>query len=135
MTKKMTQSLRDQQISEPEIIDLISSYRKMVKAGILKEKGFVKLLIKLGIDRPSDNQFILDENKVYTLKKKTVSWCNGLAPIVTDDKVWVRILRRLRHPMCVPELGRDILIPPIRNYFKKNVVGIKISCIFVKQTN
>jgi len=68
MTKKMTQSLRDQQISEPEIIDLISSYRKMVKAGILKEKGFVKLLIKLGIDRPSDNQFILDENKVYTLK-------------------------------------------------------------------
>ena len=55
-------------ISEPEIIDLISSYRKMVKAGILKEKGFVKLLIKLGIDRPSDNQFILDENKVYTLK-------------------------------------------------------------------
>ena len=68
MTKKMTQSLRDQQISEPEIIDLISSYRKMVKAGILKEKGFVKLLIKLRIDRPSDNQFILDENKVYTLK-------------------------------------------------------------------
>jgi len=68
MTKKITQSLKDQQISEPEIIDLISSYRKMVKAGILKEKGFVKLLIKLGIDRPSDNQFILDENKVYTLK-------------------------------------------------------------------
>ena len=68
MTKKMTQSLRDQQISEPEIIDLISSYQKMVKAGILKEKGFVKLLIKLGIDRPSDNQFILDENKVYTIK-------------------------------------------------------------------
>ena len=64
----MTQSLRDQQISEPEIIDLISSYQKMVKAGILKEKGFVKLLIKLGIDRPSDNQFILDENKVYTIK-------------------------------------------------------------------
>ena len=68
MTKKMTQSLKDQQISEPEIIDLISSYQKMVKAGILKEKGFVKLLIKLGIDRPSDNQFILDENKVYTIK-------------------------------------------------------------------
>ena len=68
MTKKMTQSLRDQQISEPEIIDLISSYQKMVKAGILKEKGFVKLLLKMGIDRPSDNQFILDENKVYTIK-------------------------------------------------------------------
>jgi len=25
-----------------------------------------------------------------------VSWCNGLAPITTDDKVWVRIPRRLR---------------------------------------
>jgi len=68
MTKKMTQSLKDQQISEPEIIDLISSYQKMVKAGILKEKGFVKLLLKMGIDRPSDNQFILDENTVYTLR-------------------------------------------------------------------
>lgn len=38
---------------------------------------------------------------------KIVSWCNGLAPIVTADKVWVRIPRRLQHPMCVPELGRD----------------------------
>jgi len=74
MTKKMTQSLRDQQISEPEIIDLISSYRKMVKAGILKEKGFVKLLLKMGIDRPSDNQFILDENNVY---KGSCSKCTG----------------------------------------------------------
>ena len=68
MTKKLTQSLKDQQISEPEIIDLISSYRKMVKAGILKEKGFDKLLGKLGIDRPSENQFILDEHTVYTLR-------------------------------------------------------------------
>jgi len=68
MTKKMTQSLKDQQISEPEIIDLISSYRKMVKAGILKEKSFDKLLGKLGIDRPSENQFILDESTVYTLR-------------------------------------------------------------------
>ena len=68
MTEQIMQALKDEQISEPEIIDLISSYQKMVKAGILKEKGFVKLLIKLGIDRPSDNQFILDENKVYTIK-------------------------------------------------------------------
>jgi len=74
MTKKMTQSLRDQQISEPEIIDLISSYRKMVRAGILKEKGFVKLLLKMGIDRPSDNQFFLDENNVY---KGSCSKCTG----------------------------------------------------------
>ena len=39
--------------------------------------------------------------------RNLVFWCNGLAPIVTADKVWVRIPRRLQHPMCVPELGRE----------------------------
>ena len=39
----------------------------MVRIGILKEKNFKKLLIKLGVDRPTENKFILADHAVYTL--------------------------------------------------------------------
>jgi hypothetical protein len=67
MTEQIMQALKDEQISEPEIINLICTYRKMVRIGILKEKNFKKLLIKLGVDRPTENKFILADHAVYTL--------------------------------------------------------------------
>jgi hypothetical protein len=67
MTDKLTEVLMDQQISEPEIIELISSYRKLVKAGVLTEESFISLLFNLGVKTLTENEFTIDEDTVYTL--------------------------------------------------------------------
>jgi hypothetical protein len=67
MTDKMTEVLMDQQISEPEIIELISSYQKLVKVGVLTEESFITLLFNLGVKTLTENEFTIDEDTVYTL--------------------------------------------------------------------
>jgi hypothetical protein len=67
MTDKLTEVLMDQQISEPEIIELISSYRKLVKVGVLTEESFTTLLFNLGVKTLTENEFTIDEDTVYTL--------------------------------------------------------------------
>jgi hypothetical protein len=57
----------DQKISELEIIELISSYRKLVKAGVLTEESFISLLFNLGVKTLTENEFTIDEDTVYTL--------------------------------------------------------------------
>ena len=54
-------------ISEPELIDFIMGYKKLVDANIMSEANFQNLLEGLGITIGYKNEIFLDENNIYTL--------------------------------------------------------------------
>ena len=54
-------------ISEPELIDFIMGYKKLVKANIMSETSFRNMLEGLGITIGYKDEIFLDENNIYTL--------------------------------------------------------------------
>ena len=54
-------------ISEPELMDFILGYKKLVKANVMSETNFLNVMEGLGIQIGDDGEIILDENNVYTL--------------------------------------------------------------------
>ena len=54
-------------ISEPELIDFIMGYKKLVKANIMSETNFQNVMEGLGITIGEKGEIIFDENNIYTL--------------------------------------------------------------------
>ena len=56
-------------ISEPELMDFILGYKKLVNANVMSETNFLNVMEGLGIQIGDKGEIILDENNVYTLSK------------------------------------------------------------------
>ena len=56
-------------ISEPELIDFILGYKKLVKANVMSETNFLNVMEGLGIQIGDKAEIILDENNIYTLSE------------------------------------------------------------------
>jgi hypothetical protein len=56
-------------ISEPELMDFIMGYKKLVKTNIMSETNFRLVMENLGIQIGENGEIILDENNIYTLSK------------------------------------------------------------------
>ena len=54
-------------ISEPELMDFILGYKKLVNANVMSETNFLNVMEGLGIQIGDNGEIILDENNVYTL--------------------------------------------------------------------
>ena len=54
-------------ISEPELIDFIIGYKKLVKANVMSEANFQIVMEGMGITIGENGEIILDENTMYTL--------------------------------------------------------------------
>ena len=54
-------------ISEPELIDFIVGYKKLVKAGVMSETNFQIVMENLGIKITKKGGYKLDENSTYYL--------------------------------------------------------------------
>ena len=54
-------------ISEPELIDFIMGYKKLVKANIMSEANFQNVMEGLGITIGYKDEIFFDENNIYTL--------------------------------------------------------------------
>ena len=65
MTEQLQELLNTSQISGPEIVDLLSSYCKLVETKLLSQEEFNIVLDKLGI-KQDGNTFILNEDMSYT---------------------------------------------------------------------
>ena len=56
-------------ISEPELMDFILGYKKLVKANLMSETNFLNVMEGLGIQIGYKGEIILDENNLYILSK------------------------------------------------------------------
>ena len=56
-------------ISEPELMDFILGYKKLVKANVMSETNFQIVMEGLGIQIGYNNEIILDENNAYILSE------------------------------------------------------------------
>ena len=65
----MIQVIEQGQISEPELIDFILGYQKLVKANVMSEFSFLNVMAGLGIDIGLKGEIILDENNIYMLSE------------------------------------------------------------------
>ena len=65
MTDKLKELLETSQIGEPEIVDLIHSYYKLVTAKLFTQEEFNTVLERLGITQ-NGNVFIFNEDMTYT---------------------------------------------------------------------
>jgi hypothetical protein len=54
-------------ISEPELIDFIMGYKKLVKANIMSEANFQNVMEGLGITIGYKDEIFFDENNIYNL--------------------------------------------------------------------
>jgi len=63
----MIKVLEKGHISEPELIDFIIGYKKLVKAGVMSETNFQIVMKNLGIKITKKGGYKLDENSTYYL--------------------------------------------------------------------
>ena len=56
-------------ISEPELMDFILGYKKLVKANVMSETNFQIVMEGLGIQFGENGEIILDENNIYILSE------------------------------------------------------------------
>ena len=54
-------------ISEPELVDFIVGYKKLVEAGVMSETNFQIVMENLGIKITKKGGYKLDENSTYYL--------------------------------------------------------------------
>ena len=54
-------------VSEPELIDFIIGYRKLVEANVLSSTVFDVVMTNLGIDRGQDGEYYLNKTDYYKL--------------------------------------------------------------------
>ena len=67
MKELLLELLENQQITQNELVELLHSYYKLVKAKVFTQEEFNVVLEKLGIKLKSENVFVFDENTEYTL--------------------------------------------------------------------
>jgi hypothetical protein len=65
MTNQVIELLETRQITEPEIVDLLNSYHRLVQAKFFKQEDFDKVLQKLGITQEG-NVFTFNDEMSYT---------------------------------------------------------------------
>jgi argininosuccinate lyase len=65
MTEELKMHLEDERISEPDIVNLIITYMKLVKLEVLTQEDFTNILGKLGIEKKENNVFVFDEDNEY----------------------------------------------------------------------
>lgn len=65
MEQKLVDLIENQKIGEPEIVDLLSSYYKLVKNDLFSQSEFDVVLGRLGITKEND-VFIIEEGMTYT---------------------------------------------------------------------
>lgn len=65
MTKQLQELLNTSQISEPEIVNLLNSYHKLVDYKLFTQEEFNIVLDRLGI-KQDNNTFIFNEDMSYT---------------------------------------------------------------------
>lgn len=63
----MVKVLEKGMISEPELIDFIRGYKKLVDAKIMSEPNFDVVIENLGIKRTKKGGYKIDENSTYYL--------------------------------------------------------------------
>jgi hypothetical protein len=68
MTELLKELIENEQISEPEVMDVVLGYHKLVKLGVCAINDFNKLLSTLGIDKVDENTFSTNENETYYIK-------------------------------------------------------------------
>ena len=68
MTEQLKELIENELISEPEVMDVVLGYNKLVKLGICNETDFIDILSKLGIDKVDENTFSTNENETYYIK-------------------------------------------------------------------
>ena len=56
-------------ISEPELMDFILGYKKLVKANVMSETNLQIVMENLGIQIGDKGEIILDENNTYILSE------------------------------------------------------------------
>ena len=65
MTEQLQELLNTSQISEPEIVNLLNSYHKLVDSKLFTQEEFNIVLDRLGI-KQDGNTFIFNEDMSYT---------------------------------------------------------------------
>jgi hypothetical protein len=65
----MIQVIENGIISEPELMDFVMGYQKLVKAKMVSELSFLNLMEDLGIEFGLNDEIILDENNIYILSE------------------------------------------------------------------
>jgi len=65
----MIQVIKKGIISEPELMDFILGYKKLVKANVMSETNFQVVMENLGIQIGDKGEIILDENNTYILSE------------------------------------------------------------------
>lgn len=67
MTEQLKQSIENDEIGQLDIIELVETYQKLVKLNILSDSDFCNLLEDLGIENPTLNKFVLDDECSFEL--------------------------------------------------------------------
>lgn len=67
MTEQLKELVHTEQISEPEVMEVVLGYNKLVKLGILDQGDFTNLLYCLGIIEIEEGVFSINENETYHL--------------------------------------------------------------------
>jgi len=67
MKIEVIELIKNENISEIEIVELIETYQTLVKSNILSNEGFVDILNRLGIEQTGENMFSFDEDTEYIL--------------------------------------------------------------------
>jgi hypothetical protein len=67
MKEQLRELINNEQISEPEVMDVVLGYHKLVKLGMLNKTDFEILQMTLGIFEVSPGVFSLNEDETYTL--------------------------------------------------------------------
>jgi hypothetical protein len=67
MNEQLLELLENQQITQNELVELLHSYCKLVKAKVFTQEEFNVILERLGVELKSGNVFVFDENSEYIL--------------------------------------------------------------------
>lgn len=67
MKEQLKELISNEQISEPEVMDVVLGYDKLVKLGVLDRSDFDRLQVALGIFEVSPGVFSINEDETYTL--------------------------------------------------------------------
>jgi hypothetical protein len=66
----MIKAIENGIVSEPELVDFIVAYKKLVEAGVMKETAFAATMKKLGIVITKNGGYQFDKDSTYYLHPK-----------------------------------------------------------------
>ena len=67
MTEQLSELIKNEEINQLDVVELIQTYQKLVTLNVLSVDEFQTLLNKLGVNNPEPNKFVLDEDCSYEL--------------------------------------------------------------------